>query len=119
MALQTRRYGIAGFSCNAIRRSLELALSLTFEERESSYLGCYLNDTSKRFEECKIVENLDPLWIPGNDPDDEKYFEATAKDCEFLLTITGTPERIMVDHDKIVDAIDGIRIVRDEHFDGT
>jgi hypothetical protein len=118
MAIQTRRYGIVGCKLDTIRSSLEIALSLAFEERDSFYLGNYLNDVSKRFDECTIVENLDPLWIPGDDPDDEKYFEAAAKDCDYLLTITGTPERIALNHPAIIDAVGSIRIVRDDLFDG-
>ncbi|MBM3966027.1 MAG: hypothetical protein FJ308_13335 [Planctomycetes bacterium] len=117
MATQTRRYGIAGHDRESIRSSLELALSLNFEERDSFYLGSYLNDISDRFDECNIVENRDPLWIPGDDPDDEKYFEATAKDCDYLLTITDTPEIIKL-HPAIIDSVGGIRIVRDDLFDG-
>lgn len=118
MATLTRRYGIAGYDRDAIRSSLELALSLKFEERDSSYLGSYLNDVSNRFEECNVVANLDPLWLPGEDPDDEKYFEAAAKDCDYLLTITDTPERIATFHTRITDALGRIRIVRDDLFDG-
>jgi hypothetical protein len=118
MATQTRRYGIAGYPLETIRSSLELALALKFEERDSTYLGTYLNDTSKRFDQCTIVENLDPLWLPGDDPDDEKYVEATAKDCDYLLTITDTPEKIALDHPAIIYAVKNIRIVRDDHFDG-
>jgi len=118
MEMLTRRYGIVGHDRDAIRSSLELVLSLKFEERESFYLGSYLNDISDRFDECNIVENLDPLWIPGDDPDDEKYFEATAKDCDYLLTITDTKEKITSLHPAILDAIGGIRIVRDDFFDG-
>lgn len=118
MATLTRRYGIAGYDRDTIRSSLELALSLEFEERDSSYLGSYLNDISNTFEECNVVENLDPLWIPGEDPDDDKYFEATAKDCDYLLTITDTPERIRSLHPAVIDALGGIRIVRDDLLEG-
>jgi hypothetical protein len=118
MPTQTRRYGIAGYNRETIRSSLESALALKFEERDSFYLGTYLNETSKRFNECNIVENLDPLWIPGEDPDDEKFFEATARDCDYLLTITDTPESIASDHRAIMNAVKNIRIVRDELFEG-
>ena len=117
MAIQTRRYGIAEYNRETIKSSLELALALKFEERDSFYLGSYLNDTSKRFDECNIVENLDPLWIHGDDPDDEKFFDATAKDCDYLLTITDTPEKLASNHPVIVDAVKYIRIVRDDLFD--
>jgi len=53
---------------------------------------------------------LDPLWIPGEDPDDEKFFEATARDCDYLLTIADTPERIASDHLAIMNAVKNIRL---------
>jgi hypothetical protein len=95
-----------------------VALALQFEERDSSYLGTYLNDTSKRFAECHLVENLDPLWTPCEGPDDEKFFEATAKDCDYLLTITDAPRKIASHHPAIIDTVKNIRIVRDDLFDG-
>jgi len=69
----THWYGFTESDMDSLGRRLEAALSLSFEPRESSYLGEYLLDRSGRFAECQLYFNRDPLWQPDSDPSDEQY----------------------------------------------
>ena len=67
---------------------LSSGLSCDFEEHHSLYKGNYslYKSEGKRIE---VLRNLDPMWDPNVDEENEKYLNEAYKDCNILIDVSG------------------------------
>ena len=60
------------------------ALGVELHQRESSFLGDPYYSSPPPDYSLKLTENRDPVYLPG-DPPDEIYFAPAAPDCRYVL----------------------------------
>jgi hypothetical protein len=88
----THLYGCGDADLDAIASRLRALLSLLLEARDSSYWGAYYCDKSRRFTELRLYANFDPMFLPGSDPPEERWFEPEDRDCATLLYLDATAD---------------------------
>ena len=89
------RIAIKSADLNEVTEKVATGLEVSFESRDSSFWGGYrLCDSEPSIQ---IIKNLDPMFIEGTDPPEEKYFEYEFRGYGILINIGdsgGEPERI-------------------------
>jgi hypothetical protein len=81
-------YGAAALTPAQLRDRLTSVLGISFQERESSYLGIYFSGGDPRGEHFRILDNV------RSDPEERPYTELPDAPVLLEVNATGRPERI-------------------------
>ncbi len=61
------------------------ALDVAFEDRSSTHWGDPYYASLPPAGSLRLTENADPMYLPGKEPPDERFFVPEARDCNYIL----------------------------------
>ena len=93
-ALKHQTYGCGDADLDALAPKVALQLALDLQPHTSSYIGDYYLDHSRRFAECRLYRNVDPLFQSDNDPPEDYWFEPDYPQHHVLLNVDGVPDSV-------------------------
>lgn len=71
--MKSIRIAVLTDDCSQVASMLGEFLSIPLVQRDSSYFGdCWTSSTDL----IRVLENFDPMYLPSEDPPEDRYFEA-------------------------------------------
>jgi len=113
-ALLQRTYGCTDADLDALAPNVSRELSLDLQPHDSSYVGDYYLDHSRRFRECRLYRNVDPLFQSDGDPPEDYWFEPAHPQHHVLLGVCGAPETVLELHGVIATAFPQFALINTE-----
>lgn len=107
-------YGCKASGIDMLAAQLGQALSITLEDRDSSYWGDYYVEKSGRFSEFRLYRNRDPLYQPANDPEDDYWLEPDHRESASLLYVFGLADIVKQFHAEISSFTPAFTLLRQQ-----